>query len=416
MNISAERLLIIGKLIGIHRREMLSLTKSAKWTQAGFCKDICSESTLSKIESGKEIRFLENYIFLANKLGFKCNQLPQVDEALTHLIDKMYVDMEYGYKDKVTISCKKAVKLLSQLKDILYYSDLYDVFYGMVNYVDDDTPLPKNYVKSSLMREKLLPLKLQEILNVFIFTDSYLHDADKAFEKVCKKINLLDSDYVVNQMNLLMYYMVNNNGLKFIELSKKLEMKLLNNKNFIRLFDMYNICLVMMADMDKDEVLNYVNKIEELVKREVLPINKISEYYHNRGSSFYMNHDFENALKCFESALKFDNGDILVTNLLIAGCQSRLEVPIDIEDLNESTLKKYSKFLQSIYAYFKMDSNVPAMEKQKFIMDNIVPDLENNEPLFNDMFRYELNVLVAETTQYKDTYIYDLKSRKALNK
>lgn len=416
MNISAERLLIIGKLIGIHRREMLSLTKSAKWTQAGFCKDICSESTLSKIESGKEIRFLENYIFLANKLGFKCNQLPQVDEALTHLIDKMYVDMEYGYKDKVTISCKKAVKLLSQLKDILYYSDLYDVFYGMESYLVLDKPFTKKFVSKTLKILEILPIKLKELTKGFLFTNSYSHDSDKAFEKLWKVLGINESNYIANRMNLLLYYMMNNNGMKFIQLSKELEMKLLSSKNYIRLFDMYNICLVMMADMDKDEVPSYVKKIEDLVNKEVLPVSKISEYYHNRGSSFYMNHDFENALKCFESALKFDNGDILVTNLLIAGCQSRLEVPIDIEDLNESTLKKYSKFLQSIYAYFKMDSNVPAMEKQKFIMDNIVPDLENNEPLFNDMFRYELNVLVAETTQYKDTYIYDLKSRKALNK
>ena len=49
-------------------------------------------------------------------------------------------------------------------------------------------------------------------------------------------------------------------------------------------------------------------------------------------------------------------------------------------------------------------------------MEIIVPVLEYNEPLFNDMFRYELNELVAETSQYKDTYIYDLKSREVLNK
>ena len=64
----------------------------------------------------------------------------------------------------------------------------------------------------------------------------------------------------------------------------------------------------------------------------------------------------------------------------------------------------------------ELKNNVKRAWWQKFIMENIVPDLEYNEPLFNDMFRYELNELVAETSQYKDTYIYDLKSREVLNK
>ena len=91
-------------------------------------------------------------------------------------------------------------------------------------------------------------------------------------------------------------------------------------------------------------------------------------------------------------------------------------MPVAIMDLDEAIRKKYSRFLQSIYDYFKMGTEVSAFDKQKFIMENIVPDLEYNEPLFNDMFRYELNELVAETSQYKDTYIYDLKSREVLNK
>lgn len=416
MDISTERLLIIGKLIGIHRKEMLSTTKSARWTQADFCKDVCSEATLSKIEAGLETRFPENYIVFADKLGFKCTQITDVDEAILRLIDKMHHNMEYGYKEKVSTSCKKALKLLASLQDVMYYYDIFLIFDEMYDYLMKDIPFTKKYVIDVLKLMDILPEKLAELMKGFLFTNSYSHDGDKAFEKTCKALRMQESSYIANQMNLLLYYMVNNNGIKFVDLSKRLEKELIISKNYIRLFDMYNICLVMMSELDKDEVSSYVDKIEELIQKQVLPVAKISEYYHNRGLAFYMNSDFENALSCLESALKFDEDDILFTILFMAGCQRRLGIDVDIVDLEECKLKKYSKFLQSIYEYFKMDATESAFDKQKFIMDNIVPDLENNEPLFNDMFRYELNALVARTSQYKDTYIYDLKARKVLNK
>lgn len=414
MNISNKRLLIIGRLIGVHRKEMLYLTKSARWTQVEFCKDICSEATLSKIESGEEIRFTDNYFVFARKLDFECGEYPKIDLALEKLIDRMYRDMEYGYKDKVILSCKKAVKLLSNVQNVLYYGDLYEIFHGMMRYGDTDTPFPDTFIRRALKEEDILPKKVVDLLKVSIFTNSYLHDSDKAFEKMCKKINLLESDYIVNQMNLLLYYMINSYGIKFISLSNELEKKCIESENYIRLFDMYNICLVMMSELDIEEIPNYVNKIEELVHKNVLPKAKISEYYHNRGLSFYMNHEFENALECLNLASNYDEDDSLSTILFIAGCQRRLNLPVNIKDVSIDKQKKYSKFLQSIYKYFKVCINTTAIERQKFIMNNIVPDLENNEPLFNDMFRYELNELVAETSQYKDTYIFDLKSREVL--
>lgn len=416
MNISDERLLVIGRLIGIHRKEMLSCTKSARWTQAEFCRDVCSEATLSKMEAGKEVRFPENYIIFADKLGFKCDQIDIVDAAIERLINAMYTDMEYGHKDKVIVSCQKAVKLLKKLQNILYYNELYQIFYEMESYLIKDRPFSHTYVSAVMKEMEILPWKLKELMKGFLFTNSYSHDSDKAFEKMCRQIQIQDSDYIANQMNLLLYYMVNSNGMKFIELSKQLETKLIASSNYIRLFDMYNICLVMMSELDKDEISNYVDKIENLIHKEVLPGKKISEYYHNRGLTFYMHQEFENALVCLQSALRFDEDDILSTILFIAGCQRRLHMPVAIMDLDEAIRKKYSRFLQSIYDYFKMGTEVSAFDKQKFIMENIVPDLEYNEPLFNDMFRYELNELVAETSQYKDTYIYDLKSREVLNK
>lgn len=414
MDISNKRLLIIGRLIGVHRKEMLYETKSSRWTQLEFCKDVCSEATLSKMEGGDETRFLENYYIFAKKLGMECAEYPVIDLAINKIIDKMYQEMEFGYKDKVILSCKKAVKILTNVQKVIYYCDLYKIFYGMMRYGDSDVPFPKEYIRLVMQISKLLPNGLNEILKVFIFTDSYLHDGDKAFEKICEKIDLLDSEYIVNQMNLLLYYMVNNNGVKFISLSEELEKKCMETKNFIRLFDMYNICLVMMSELDVEEIPNYVSKIESLVEQKVLPSAKISEYYHNRGLSFYMNHDFVKALEYLQLALNYDEDDSLTTSLFIAGCQKRLHMNIDIVNLAQEKLSKYSAFLQSIYKYFKMPNSTSALDKQKFIMNYIVPELENNEPLFNEMFRFELNELVSQTSQYKDSYIYDLKSREVL--
>ena len=47
-------------------------------------------------------------------------------------------------------------------------------------------------------------------------------------------------------------------------------------------------------------------------------------------------------------------------------------------------------------------------------MDTILPELESKEPLFVEMFHYELNKLISMTNQYKDSYIYDLRTRELL--
>lgn len=51
MNVSRDRLSVIGKLIGIYREERRSNTLN-QFTIKGFCEGICSPNTLKSIENG----------------------------------------------------------------------------------------------------------------------------------------------------------------------------------------------------------------------------------------------------------------------------------------------------------------------------------------------------------------------------
>ena len=59
MRMPEERQKIVGKLIKVHRKEKLRITNSAKWTQRGFSKDVCSPTSLIKLEKGMLPRFYD---------------------------------------------------------------------------------------------------------------------------------------------------------------------------------------------------------------------------------------------------------------------------------------------------------------------------------------------------------------------
>ena len=72
MNVSRDRLSVIGKLIGIYREERRSNTLN-QFTIKGFCEGICSPNTLKSIENGGLSRSNEVYEELLSKLNLKFN-------------------------------------------------------------------------------------------------------------------------------------------------------------------------------------------------------------------------------------------------------------------------------------------------------------------------------------------------------
>ena len=94
MNVSRDRLSVIGKLIGIYREERRGNTQNS-FTLKKFCDGICSINTLKSIEAGGLSRSEDVYIELLDKLDLKFGEFPVIDEELNKLITRLSRAIEY---------------------------------------------------------------------------------------------------------------------------------------------------------------------------------------------------------------------------------------------------------------------------------------------------------------------------------
>ncbi len=414
MEVSKKRCEMIGSIIRIYRKEQLSGSKGARWTQASFCKDICSIGTLSSIEKGNICRFMDVYPALLAKFNLEFGEFPIVDTALDQLIDELYVAVEYYRKEDIVKIIQKALKILSNIKEFVYYADLHNIFMHLKLYYVQDKLLPYTYIQQLLSLFCVLPKKLEDILKVNIFNCTYRYRDDKEFLKVYTKLDIPNNSFICCKIQLLMYYMFTDNGIEFIKLSHEIEKELEDSKNYIRLFDVYNNCIAMMTHLGKGELSKYIDRAEQLIDMGTIPTDRIAVYYYNSGISLYTNKEYENAYKKLAQSIQYDDADLFPNILFMASCCSRMNVTMNIPVISPIELANYSKRFRYIYEYFTMDENVSVDKKQAYIMDTILPELEAQEPLFVEMFRYELNNLMCVTNQYKDGYIYDLRTREIL--
>ena len=101
MNVSRDRLSVIGKLIGIYREERRGNTLN-QFTIKGFCEGICSPNTLKSIENGGLSRSNEVYEELLSKLNLKFNAFKVIDDATKNQLDDLYIAIEYYDDKKIT--------------------------------------------------------------------------------------------------------------------------------------------------------------------------------------------------------------------------------------------------------------------------------------------------------------------------
>lgn len=411
MEVSKERLCIIGKLIRIHREERKRESKSSRWTQSEFCKNICAPGTLTNIEKGCISRFIEYYPDLLANLDLEFGEFPKVDAAINILINQLYTALEYSRKEDVIKITAKGKNLLEKINNVVYYSDIYTIFKTLNRYIDQEIFFGDKFMYLSIELYSILPKKLVDVLKSLTFSNAYMYSNDKDFLCITKKLELEDSDYVGNKYNLLIYYAVNDKSVKFLNLCAELEALLIKTNNITRLFELYSMSIPLMNYIDKSMIPYYMDKIDNLIEQKVIPNSKIADYYYHTGISEYNEANYANAIDSFQKSLLYDKCLELPSSLLIASCQQRLGMSIEIVDINQKVLDDNPELLRAIYSYYKLPKDTPLFIKQENIMENILPLLENNEPLFTDMMKYELEELIKETNQYKDEHIYSMKYR-----
>lgn len=405
MNVSRDRLSVIGKLIGIYREERRGNTQNS-FTLKKFCDGICSINTLKNIEAGGLSRSEDVYIELLDKLDLKFGEFPVIDEVLDRLLMKLYKAIEFYDIDEIELVSDKMIRVLKEVNKYVYYSEVESIvndlrdYYFKDGYIDD---VVYQKYRSILYQ---FELKYMDLLRILMFPKiecNSINNHNEYIEEI-EFIKLSDAKLSCIRLNLLHYYYTQNKYLEMKNEIESLESHFMRESNHIRLLDRYNYAIVMLTDVNIDWSSKYLNRIEELVSECNLPKIKICEVYANIGCIFHMIKDYAKSLVYYEKMLTY--GFNTLTNLIyMADCQNRLGRPIKMPIIENFEYDKYPIDLKCMFKYFTLSEDTPVFIKQNYILKKILPYLHDKELI--EIFRFELLKLLNYTNQYKLLHVFE---------
>ena len=405
MNVSRDRLSVIGKLIGIYREERRGNTQNS-FTLKKFCDGICSINTLKNIEAGGLSRSEDVYIELLDKLDLKFGEFPVIDEVLDRLLMKLYKAIEFYDIDEIELVSDKMIRVLKEVNKYVYYSEVESIvndlrdYYFKDGYIDD---VVYQKYRSILYQ---FELKYMDLLRILMFPKiecNSINNHNEYIEEI-EFIKLSDAKLSCIRLNLLHYYYTQNKYLEMKNEIESLESHFMRESNHIRLLDTYNYAIVMLTDVNIDWSSKYLNRMEELVSECNLPKIKICEVYANIGCIFHMIKDYAKSLVYYEKMLTY--GFNTLTNLIyMADCQNRLGRPIKMPIIENFEYDKYPIDLKCMFKYFTLSEDTPVFIKQNYILKKILPYLHDKELI--EIFRFELLKLLNYTNQYKLLHVFE---------
>lgn len=406
MNVSRDRLSVIGKLIGIYREERRGNTQNS-FTLKKFCEGICSINTLKNIEAGGLSRSEDVYIELLDKLDLKFGEFPVIDEALTSIMLKLAKSIEFYDIESISNLCERALEILYVAREYVYYGEIYEILSDIHNYYKSDLLMASERVSVYLSVLHNHIFEFEDILKIVLFakikTESVIDE--KSYLKVINDLDMKNSNMSCIKINILHYYLVAGEFLMMRELIDELEVIFQKENNYIRLIDIYNYAIVMYSYVGKTNLDNLLVKIEAILDSKIMPRIKLCEVYSNIGSFYHNDRQYNKSLEYYNKMLSYYDENYLPHLLYIADCQNHLNLDISIPLVNDNTYSRYPIELRLMYKYFVNVVNSPDFVRQNYIVKNILPHLHNETNI--NIFRYELNKVVERTGHYKSLYLFD---------
>ena len=266
MNIEKARLYTIGRLIGIYREQRRGKTQNS-FTQRAFAKDICSVNTLKRLESGEVPRDEEVYIILLDKLGLKFGYYELVDNALVELMESLYEAIEYYRLDEIICLCERALSLLEKVKDYIYYNELHTLFEATYKYYKDDIEISVSMMKHFNEIYLYMDELYESLYKRMIFARAQIyaiHELDNYYQ-IVNDLNFLCSERDSEKIAVIHYYYLSKQYIKMKDMIDNLEKIFLEKYNFIRLLDIYTCGLLLHSVVEKEKVLDYIKKAEQII-------------------------------------------------------------------------------------------------------------------------------------------------------
>lgn len=404
MELTKKQMKMYGLSIRTNRSYNLETAQARKWTQNLFCESICSVNTLINIEKGGAGRFEDTYAELAKKLNLRLMYNPNMNKRVYYYTKYMYEGVEYYDLAKLEKYSEKCLTMLEPYRDCLWYGDLYRAVQALVEHYlrQQLVSKDKRILLSKMVGE--FSKRWDDLLKSIIFCSAFHDLGSEEYKMWFNEFKLANNRAACNKVNTVMFYVANEYTKRLQNLYKVLEMEWEENKNYIRLIDMYSSTVVFNSFYDITEIDEVKTKVEEILAKGCVPDYKEAECNYNMGMAYYRLRQYDKSLEVMRRTAK-----IRPAFIFIAHMQRKLGIPVKIETYSDDELKRFTGDIKGIYRYYDEIGKISAVRSENFLMKNILPILNPTEKIIVEIVREELEMLIDETKHYKDLLIFNKK-------
>lgn len=399
-------------LIPYYRNANLKESGDGKWSQAHFYYDedkqvpICSPTYYSGLEKRKVLAMDEVYMFAAHKLGKQAREVPAWDSDIQVISEELYAFMERKEEANCISLLQNACEKLRAGEYIFYYGEVLWLWKRLCAFFMD---------RSQMLKEEefwyldaisgIFEGKLYEIALYYLYVYANYHE-DEKIAYVLEKYDYEASMFLPNQRFALEKNLREGKILQYIEKGKQLEMKLKETQNWNQLVILYVGILTAMIDIDREQMLMYIEKLKEMLSSNRLPASLTFIGYMNLGTIFLCLNDFEQSIRYLENTIHLSDVKLVRCAVCICHAYRMCHRSIPDQYLNIEDATKGDRVDWAMYSFFCQLKKQDEEEAKKYLMKKVLPFLEINDRLYLNIIEEELTLLCEQGRGYKAMYDY----------
>jgi tetratricopeptide (TPR) repeat protein len=307
----------LGIIIHHYRNEYFhsKIESNNQYKQINFCKDICSQAQLSRLEHGDVIRDSEIYEKLLSKLNLRLEKLMSKDVMLFEsYFDKI---ITYQNDDNLIINYNEYIVAINKFQNIFKDNIIYTHYNYALEFII--SIIAEDYEEASYLVEdisqtiEVLPKKYASLTLHYIgnyYNHNHQYDIANKFYLV--SIEYMHKHGIKNQLiyvDIAYNYLRVNRLIQSFDYLNKALFTFENTHNYLILHRIYKyLAIIFLKQYDYAESLVYLDKsincFDDSKKRDLL-----SDLYNLRATINYLNENYHDALDDCKQSIKLKDND-----------------------------------------------------------------------------------------------------------
>lgn len=419
---------LVGRLIYYYRTQKYQETHSTRYCQADIVrlkgtrylenckhclhrcnkKNICSNTTLLKIEKGEIVHDECVYLGLCENIGFKYEMNNQIIKILEECF-QMAVECFTTYsKEKMENLLEEVKKSFQQVFDYIYYSDLFECLIELLEY----HLLRYGFKNTTLNKMKYLfeylhsPYK--EIVVLYIQSALYSLGDYKTTEYLEYIFNNnADEMFLQYRIN---YFFLDNGYLECKQYMENLYDNIESYSPYHHYVILNNMAFLAIEGEDYQKAVDLLLKGCEYLEEEaqIYPASIYAQANMKLGVLYRKQKKYQGSVDCFEKVAACDP-NLLKYNIL--SFYHLLEVLGDVERIKRNIInmrrfKLSNRVVKECFKYYELKYSRDALNKElmielsEFICDKLKPLFVKETDNFN-ILRNELIGFAKQSKAYK---------------